>query len=213
MDPSARKYFVVGAPAFIGKNINSAVTGIVNGSAGWLHSLSWAQGCEVNLDGNYKPGELVEVPVPHTVNVMLKVKGDKRGEFKGGEIVPLGLTETENTKEDAKLKRYSHPVELGFCVTYHKIQGQTVKRIILALHPRTSCQLMRLNFESLYVAMTRVRRTEDIRVMCWPDVALKHLLKLKRPACFDAWLASYTDEGMWDSRSRQSASEEASCSQ
>ena len=200
MDPSARKYFVVGAPAFIGKNVNSAATGIVNGSAGWLHSLSWGPKCEVNLDGNYKPGELVEVPVPHTVNVMLKIKGSKRGEFIGGEIVPMGLTETENTKEDAKLKRSSHPVELGFCVTYHKIQGQTVKRIILALHPRMSCQLMRLNFESLYVAMTRVRRAEDIRVMCWPDADFKHLLKLKRPACFDAWLASYTDEGMWDSK-------------
>ena len=195
MDPSARRYFVLGAPAFIGENLNSAATGIVNGSPGWLHSLSWGEDSSYDsrqCAGSYQSGQLVEVPVPHTINVLRK-----NTDGNPGEIVPMAAKQSESEKGNATLKRLRHKVELGFCVTFHKIQGQTVERIILALHPRNSCQLLSMSFEMLYVAMTRVRRAENIRILRCPKAGLKHLCKLRRPACFDAWLAAYDEDGMW----------------
>ena len=193
LDPAARRYFTLGAPAYIGVNMNSAVTGIVNGSPGWLHSLSWESGMQYSLQealGPYHPGTCIEVPVPHTINVLRKgVDG------KTLDVVPMGVSETTTEKEDAQVKRMRHPVELGFCVTFHKMQGQTVDRIILTLHPRNSCQLLSMSFESLYVAMSRVRRLEDMRIMHCCTAGLKHLRQLKRPACFDAWLAAYNKHG------------------
>lgn len=192
MDPSARRYFVLGAPCFIGENLNSSATGIVNGTPGWLHSLSWDEGISHQSAGPYAAGQLVEVPVPHTINVLRKRKD------RISEVVPMIAKRSSSEKEDATLQRMRHPVELGFCCTFHKIQGQTVDCIILALHPRSSCQLLSMSFEMLYVALTRVRSAEDIRIMSCPIKGLQHLLKLKRPACFDAWLKAYTDDGMWD---------------
>ena len=193
MDPSARRYFVLGAPCFIGENLNSSVTGIVNGTPGWLHSLSWDEGIVPHQFAvTYAPGELVEVPVPHTINVLRKRKD------KTTEVVPMIAKRVSSDKGDATLQRMRHPVELGFCVTFHKIQGQTVDRIILALHPRSSCQLLSMSFEMLYVALTRVRSAEDIRIMFCPIKGLQHLQKLKRPPFFDAWLKAYNNHGMWD---------------
>ena len=131
--------------------------------------------------------------MPHTINVLRKRKDQII------EIVPMIAKLDSSEKQDATLQRMRHPVELGFCCTFHKIQGQTVECIILALHPRSSCQLLSMSFEMLYVALTRVRSAEDIRIMSCPIKGLQHLRNLKRPACFDAWLKAYTEHGDWDS--------------
>lgn len=52
LDSSVIRYFVLGAPSFIGENINSTVTGIVNESPGWIHSLSWDSGMEYSLQAS-----------------------------------------------------------------------------------------------------------------------------------------------------------------
>ena len=62
-----------------------------------------------------------------------------------------------------------------------------------------------------YVAVTRVRRGSDIRVLFFSDGkrgtnakvldgGLDHLKKLKRPAYFDDWLAAYDHDGKWSSK-------------
>ena len=73
------------------------------------------------------------------------------------------------------------------------------------LHERRSKQLAKLIWESLYVAMTRVKSGNDMRV-CYrgsdeehPTThGLQHLKKLKRPELYDAWLAAYDENGNWD---------------
>ena len=203
MDPTARRYFVLGAPCYIVENLNSAATGIVNGTPGYLHSLSWDDGVSKEGLGSFAPvpGHLVEVPPPHTINVLCKQGG----------VDPVPMIAKRSTSEqgDATLARLKHSVELGFSVTFHKIQGQTVDRIILALHPRKSCQLLSMSFEMLYVAMTRVRHASDIRILYSSAAGLKHLRQLKRPVCFDAWVAAYDNSGRWDAAElkRQAASD------
>ena len=223
LDPAARRYFVYGAPAYITENLNTAATGIVNGSKGYLHSLTWrdedARAEQLPPPG--MPGEIVEIPVPLTVNVYVP---DIRGAPGCDKLVPCKTTETETKNADANLKRPRHTCDLGFCVTYHKVQGQTLDEVVLVLHRRKPRQLLSLCFEMFYVAVTRVRRTEDIRILYFEEEegaiqpkkrkrkkrkktsskyedinpGLHHLLDLRRPRHFDAWLKSYDKDGNWD---------------
>ena len=203
LDPAARRYVVIGCPCYITRNNNSAATGIVNGSYGCVHSLTWHAADEVSEFPQGNPGELIEVPVPKTINVFFK-----------GNVVPVAASRETTTKKNSQssvyLQRNRHQVDLGFAVTYHKIQGQTLGQVILVMHHRKSKQLLSMCFEMLYVAVTRVRRASDIRVLFFPDGkngskakrldgGLEHLKKLKRPAHFDAWLASYDKDGNWSS--------------
>ena len=233
LDPSARRYFVYGAPAYITQNLNSAATGLVNGSKGYLHSLTWsdADAKAERLPPPGRTGELVEVPVPLAVNVFIPglTDEDETGEMVSASqdfadrLVPVFAQASTSNKADAVLARQRHSFDLGFCITYHKVQGQTLDEVVLVLHRRKAKQLLNLCFEMLYVGLTRVRRTADIRVLYFeedgtagqprkkrkrsrrkwqiiPDInpGLEHLLKLKRPIHFDAWLSGYNKSGRWD---------------
>ena len=204
LDPAARRYVVIGCPCYITRNNNSAATGIVNGSYGCVHSITWNKEDDVDEIPHGSPGEIVEVPVPKTINVFLKDK-----------VVPVGAYCETTTKKNAQssvyLQRNRHQVDLGFAVTYHKIQGQTLKQVILVMHRRKAKQLLSMCFEMLYVAVTRVRRAADIRVLFFSDgkrgtkgkqvvKGLAHLKKLKRPSYFDEWLSAYDKDGNWNSK-------------
>ena len=72
-------------------------------------------------------------------------------------------------------------------------------------HERKSRQLAKLLWESLYVAMTRVKCGNDIRVCYRGSEAktvtthgLQHLKKLSRPKLYDAWQAAYDERGYWN---------------
>ena len=74
------------------------------------------------------------------------------------------------------------PLELGFAMTVHKAQGRTIRRLILSLseHP---CSVLRLSWEALYVALSRVRRKDDIRILLKKDEgrgALAYVSNLKK---------------------------------
>ena len=119
LDPAARRYVVIGCPCYITKHINSVATGIVNGSYGCVHSVTWHKEDDIHELPPGSPGELIEVPVPKTINVFVK-----------GQVVPVGAFCETITKKNAQssvyLQRNRHQVDLGFAVTYHKIQGQTL---------------------------------------------------------------------------------------
>ena len=230
LDPAARRYFVYGAPAYITQNLNSAATGLVNGSKGYLHSLTWsdADAEAERLPPRGRTGELVEVPVPLAVNIFIpgltdEDEMDSVSQDFADRLVPVFAVATNTKKRDAVLARPRHSYDLGFCITYHKVQGQTLDEVVLVLHHRKARQLLSLCFEMLYVGLTRVRRTADIRILYFEEderelpprkkrkrgrcksqikhginPGLQHLLNLKRPIHFDAWLAGYNKAGRWD---------------
>ena len=90
-----------------------------------------------------------------------------------------------------------------------------MNKVILFLHERKTKQLAPLQWESLYVAYTRVKRGDDIRVCYFGSddssdrSGLKHLWKLRRPELYDVWQSAYDDQGRWnDSELRDQAKRE-----
>lgn len=76
-----------------------------------------------------------------------------------------------------------HAVTPAFALTYHKLQGQTVERLIIDAndHPFNP----KINFESLLVAVSRVRQGRHLQFIPPPlgQKGLWHLAKL-RPSPF-----------------------------
>jgi hypothetical protein len=74
----------------------------------------------------------------------------------------------------------SFQYELARAATFHKVQGITTGKIILDLSLRPQL-LGRIDFHSIYVAITRVRKLDDIRLLPSRLSGFGHLLKLERP--------------------------------
>jgi hypothetical protein len=90
-----------------------------------------------------------------------------------------------------------HPLDPGFAVTYHKLQGVTAKRVILVLHDLKSMGMGNFSLQQLYVGLSRVRDGKHFAV--WPatDAELHFLTKLKRSTRLRAWFGHYDDNGVW----------------
>ena len=191
----SEKYFVPGAPCMITRNMQpTEITGVVNGSKGSLHSLTWSNGYEIPC--TWKPGEILEVPVPSYVNVLL----DKNTHKTNGGILPCGLQNGEVNVCGAKLKLKQHPVTLLFAVTPFKVQGQTTPRMILDLRYKEGTSLTNLGFEELYVAISRIKCCDHLRVLISDDNRIDHITNLRRPTYFSQWMECYGDNGMFNGR-------------
>ena len=130
--------------------------------------------------------------------------GDDTDDIISPELIPLKLDYNKKWVQGVKINYNAFPFELRFAITYHKVQGQTMDKVILFLHERTSRQLAPLQWESLYVAYTRVQNGKDIRV-CFSGSdkrsghrGLEYLKKLQRPALYDLWQRTYNKQGIWD---------------
>ena len=56
--------------------------------------------------------------------------------------------------------------DLGFIVTYHKVQGKTVSKVILCVN-KASRELSHLTTQALYVGLARVGRNEAMGISQW----------------------------------------------
>ena len=74
-----------------------------------------------------------------------------------------------------RFKYHDFGFELAFAVTFHKIQGQTLDKIVLDLNG-TGPPPMTL--AALYVGISRVRRAADMRVLAIEPEVRNRLLKL-----------------------------------
>ena len=54
--------------------------------------------------------------------------------------------------------------DIGFAMTIHKAQGQTLKSVVLTLSSRPN-KIQEMKLASILVAMLRVKRSEDIRLL------------------------------------------------
>ena len=68
-----------------------------------------------------------------------------------------------------------HAVELLFAVTYHKLQGVTLDKLILAINKHPNPRL-RLLLSSLYVGISRVHKLEDVPVLPFNDEDAQYLI-------------------------------------
>ena len=218
--PEAVQYFCMGAPALINSNKNPVGTGIVNGYRVLLHSLVWKENPWRGPEKGWKPGQIFEVHRPSYMvvikdpdvtkkNLDTTITGKESEEDNDNvdpELIPLRTDHYKTWVQGVKIQYNAFPLDLRFAITYHKVQGQTMDKVILFLHERKSKQLAPLQWESLYVAYTRVKRGDDIRVCYFGSddssdrLGLKHLGKLRRPELYDVWQSAYDDQGRWNDR-------------
>ncbi len=205
--------FVPGAPAFLTENINPH-RGLSNGTPVTLHSLI--------LDPEEDLSDVIERLADKSGNdvrlkynpiyILVKIKNADPNDFIGltvipGEaIIPIGMT-TESKevsvqiplKKSFKLKaKKIHGLELGFAITFHKIQGQTCDKLIVDLNKRPFQP--QVTFATFYVAVSRVRRSIDLKLMpLHPEQRdFNHLLSLHPSPELLKWLQGYSTNGMWD---------------
>ena len=90
-----------------------------------------------------------------------------------------------------------HPVDLLFAVTYHKLQGVTLDKLILTINKHPN-RYLRLVLSSLYVGICRVHNLSEVRVLPYTDEDVDYLVSLKFDDLLSSWIANYTNEGRWN---------------
>ena len=189
-EPDLRGVFVQGASAYLTQNINPRMA-VSNGTKVMYHSLSFSPdelpGDVREVERKIamgRPGEVVEIGlVPLSVNVRLETKADSPeftqwpSEYNisptpGTEIVlPVVIRPMDKTEFRVRIPSLGevcggvrrHQVEPGFSVTYHKVQGRTLSKVILDLNHRK--HKPSIDYYMLYVGVSRVRRGTDLRCM------------------------------------------------
>jgi len=198
-------YFVQGAPAVVTDNISTEL-GIANGTTCRLHSLvldpdnansedHWA-----NMD-LLAPGEIYWLPsdeLPVCINVeFTQINVDEWDPaltlIEGSIVIPLPICNDGDCREGKAgqlLRRgfshYTFWIDLGFCVTYYKVQGQTIDRVILDLNHAGGHQ-KKLDLAALYVGLSRVRDINHIRVLPFRAKTIEDLHALKFRDCLVRW--------------------------
>ena len=200
-EPDLIGLFVEGAPAHLTANLNAS-SGLANGTPVVLHSVLLAADDDLShyrsLVANAEPGEVVDIPVPYAVQV--KIPSISVSQFNrkhksldsNNVVIPLLNKADSNNKitlEEQVVRFKAHTFQIAFAVTFHKVQGQTVPKIILDLNKRPGRKLGCLDFHGLYVGLTRVEYCDNIRILpCNDSKKFAHLLKLKPNANLKAWL-------------------------
>ena len=163
-----------------------------------------------------KPGEMVELLLPPvSVNVTLS-SADHRDRFSASDtlvpqqlVIPMFLSpflQADALKPWELLHRQrdpfksisflTHSLDPRYAITYHKIQGQTVNRLIIDLNKWPHAKLLHSH---ILVGLTRVRDMAHCRtVPLLPGQTRKHLWKLRADPEMLAFLCGFNEEtGKW----------------
>jgi hypothetical protein len=201
--------FVKNAPAFINENIN-ALKGVVNGSPCTLHSLTWtgeATSMEMqNLIRNATRGAIVTLPIPPDfVNVRLEGVPHCQSDSLLGVndyVIPIPLARKNNVVKlsSQNIEAKFHALELGFAVTFYKLQGKTIPRLIINPYKRGCTP--EIDLMSLLVGLSRVRNSSNVRFLPIQSNSsacpFQHLTRLKSNNDFRIWWAGFNENGQWN---------------
>ena len=82
------------------------------------------------------------------------------------------------------------PFDLAFSITVHKAQGRTISRVVVDLssHPTASTQM---TFASVFVAMSRVRNGDHLRLLHHPGSFSRNYNYLTKLKPLDSVMAFY----------------------
>jgi hypothetical protein len=198
--PELSTTFVAGAPGMCFLNFCPAC-GLANGSPCTLHSLVGVSAADTRKISVAQPGEviwlerppeyvLVHLPVLDALEHLPFILVD------GKRMVPLDSKPDDLTLHKKTITFHWHHVGLAFASTIHKCQGQTLDKAVLVLD-KAPDQKSPLSFEQLNVAITRVRRADDLRVLPphpTSDQEFSHLLKLKPLGTVEKWFKGPFDK-------------------
>ena len=204
--------FVQGAAAYIkGPNVNPA-KGCANGSPVIMHSLVLLNNSDKMRVANGKPGEVIILDSPPAhINVRLMVvdaslRPPNETLVKDEVVLPLPTNRFGNRSEDvgpvgrhlaSTVNVKDHIVEAGFAITFHKIQGRTIPKIILELNQRPFKPC--ISYNMFLVALSRVASGDDFRILRPVNgiLGLRYLQKLQPDPDLALWLSGYDEHGVW----------------
>ena len=192
-DPCFYEWFVEGADGFITDRINKSVR-LVNGTRIKYHSIVPASNEQrdsilAQMAGS-PPGSIIFLSEPpYAINVELvdEHSGDyadsrsknhwKHETLEEDRVIIPILPERKKRKYNriavpggngylpSRVKvANSFPLEMAFAITIHKAQGRTMKKVVLALSDRLDGNFQ-MTYASLYVALSRVAKSNDIRLL------------------------------------------------
>ena len=137
----------------------------------------------VRLNEDIQSWDPAETLDPTQVVIPLRMSKKRPREFKslGRQAASLA------TKSTKKLAYYDFGFELAYAVTYHKVQGQTLSKVILDLNGINSSTL---SLPAFYVGLSRVRLGDNIRILPISAEIRKKLLNLKFGSILRHWWAA-----------------------
>jgi hypothetical protein len=212
-------YFICGAPAYLTWNLDPQLR-LANGTSCVMHSLVFENdqireivAREIN---NAAPGDIVTLDgdkIPVAINCDFDSRTITADNWPANcslltdkVLVPIFFgNATMKKKLPGKLGQFVHfngfPVELGFSVTYHKLEGKTLDHVILDLNPYPAKRCP-LTFHAFYVGVTRVRCLENLRILLPSSFnALKYLNANttfnKINPSLKIWLSGFNECGKW----------------
>ena len=211
--PQFTNSFVAGAPGYLSQNINPSI-GLTNGTRVIYHSLLLDPRENIkNICATWKKKEVIDLQFPPSY-LFVKIPNADLANFKhtsitmNSVVIPIKLgNESEKMtyrlqqkKESLTIKYTSHPIDMGFATTVHKIQGQTCERVILDLNPHSF--LPQIDFHSLYVGLSRVKNGKNLRLMpLYPQTKnLDYLIHLQPQPIITAWLSGFDSKGYWNTK-------------
>ena len=222
-DPALWGYFVESAPGYLCSNINPEIQ-LANGSPIEYHSVSYTcpnqRSCLRQMLKHTPIGGVVTMKTaPNAINVRLypndpqKQKNWKYATLvKNDAVVPV-IFSSKYVKaqqvwirggqgfDPSKVETLDClAVEMGFAITFHKAQGRTILRLILALSKRPN-GLKQISHSGLLVVLSRVQERAHIRLLCKKGEDLSYLTNLHCSDLLLAWRAGFTNaKGKWDSQ-------------
>ena len=108
-------------------------------------------------------------------------------------VIPLGYSngviKIRGSKGN-KMRKISyrcHSFDTLFAVTYHKLQGVTLDKLILSINKHPNWRL-RLSMSSLYVGVSRVHKLQELRVLPFNDDDVEHLTGLSSDPLLNDWI-------------------------
>lgn len=207
--PSLTNYFVKNAPGYLIENINPSL-GLANGTKIIYESLVLDPRDDPvtisqRLSTEINPDIVLQYP-PLFVIVSVPEADPKRfidtTLVEGSVVIPVATVQRNKFvnvprrrgERPFKVWYTPHNCELGFAVTVHKIQGQTLERVIIDLNYRPFQP--QFNFHALMVAVSRVRASNHIRILPLQpsSPSLDYLLTVKPDQSLLIWLQGYKKE-------------------
>jgi hypothetical protein len=205
--------FVAGAPGFLTQNINPT-KGLANGTSVTYESISFDEEEdeeEIRIATlqivTAKPEEVVVLQInPYTINVHVPLANqntwvDTETLILGRVALPIQMQTGEKQLKvrpcnlhqlTGKVNILPHAVELAFAITYEKIQGKAMKKIILDFN---SAPTRPIHFDAFYTGISRVRRSCDLKIMpISTGLTLQHSKKLKPDQKLIYWQKGFQEK-------------------
>ena len=117
-------------------------------------------------------------------------------------MIPIPLARKNHVIKlnSQKIQAKFHALELGFAVTYYKLQGKTIPRLIINPYKR-GCK-PEIDLMSLLVGLSRVRNSSNVRflpIQSNSDACpFQHLTRLKTNDDFRIWRSGFRENGQWN---------------